>query len=318
MTHRHTSNLYTERSKNITKTWALMALFFTFIGLIGYFLSVKYNDPVLFYTGIFISLLMNCIGYWYSDSIALQMAHAEPIDLSTSTNKSRDLEILRIVENIAMTAGLPTPKTYLIFDPAPNAFATGRDKNHSAIALTTGLVELLERSELEGVIAHEMAHIGNRDTLLSAVVVILVGLLSILSDLFIRSSIFGRRREGEGGGILMIVGIVLLILSPIIGTIIQLAISRKREFLADATGALFTRYPEGLANALRKIEAYSTSGGDQLEHASDATAHLYFANPFGPSKVLSGLHKLFMTHPPTEERIDALLGKHKKGKRTRG
>ncbi|MBU3668427.1 MAG: M48 family metallopeptidase [Candidatus Taylorbacteria bacterium] len=282
-----------------------MVGFLTFIGFIGYILSIQYRDPGIFYVAIFLSFFMNIIGYWYSDKIALRMAHAEPIDLV------KDIELKRMVENIAITAGLPMPKVYIIRDPAPNAFATGRNKHHSAIAVTSGLLSMLDRAELEGVIAHEMAHIGNRDTLLATVVVILVGLLSIASDMFVRTSIFGGRdSDNKAGGILAIIGVILLILSPIIGTIIQLAISRRREFLADATAALLTRYPEGLANALRKIENYAAHGAP-LEHASDATAHMYFANPFGPSKMLKGVHKLFMTHPPTEERIKALLGGRK-------
>ncbi len=298
-------NFYTEKSKNISKTWFLMAGFLVFVGFVGYVLSIQYRDPGIFYGAIFISFFMNIIGYWFSDKIALRMAGAEPID------PVKDLELKRIVENIAITAGLPMPKVYIVHDSAPNAFATGRNKNHAAIAVTSGLLSILDRAELEGVIAHEMAHIGNRDTLLATVVVILVGLLSIASDMFLRSSLFGGRdNDNKAGGVLAIIGVVLLILSPIIGTVIQLAISRRREFLADATAALLTRYPEGLANALRKIENYAAHG-QPLQHASDATAHMYFANPFGPSKMLHGIHKLFMTHPPTEERIKALLGGRK-------
>lgn len=302
------ATLYTERSRNISKTWLLMALFLVLISTVGYVLSLRYGNPGILYMAVIFSFLTNIVGYWYSDKIALSMAGAELVDLSHSSSPSRDKEILRIVENIALTAGLPTPRTYIIQDPAPNAFATGRNAAHGAIAVTTGLLNMMEKNELEGVIAHEMAHIGNKDTLLSTVVVILVGLLSIMSDMFIRSSLFGRRdNEDNRGGAFAIVGVILLVLSPIIGTIIQLAISRRREFLADATGALFTRYPEGLAGALRKIEAYSKQGGEPLAHASNATAHLYISNPFGQG-ALEGLHKLFMTHPPTEERIKALLG----------
>jgi heat shock protein HtpX len=305
----NSKNFYTEQSKNTSKTWLLMAVFLSLIGLVGYVLSVQYHNPGIFYLAIMVSFIMNIVGYWHSDKIALRMAGAQLIDQNSSSISLQDKEILRLVENLAITAGLPTPHTYLIEDPSPNAFATGRDKNHAAIALTTGLVARLEKVELEGVIAHEMAHIGNRDTLLSTVVVILVGLLSIASDMFLRSTFFGGRdREDSKGGALTIVGVVLLILSPIIGTVIQLAISRKREFLADATGVLFTRYPEGLAHALQKIESYAVEGGQPLARASNATAHLYIANPFGPSGILKGLHGLFMTHPPTSERIEALLG----------
>jgi heat shock protein HtpX len=199
------------------------------------------------------------------------------------------------------------PKLYIIDDPSPNAFATGRNKDHAAVAVTSGLLRILDRSELEGVIAHELSHIGNRDILLSTVVVTLVGLIAIVSDFFLRSQFFaGRGRDREGGGnVLMLVGIALAILSPIIATLIQLAISRRREFLADADGALLTRYPEGLASALKKISA----NAGQMRRANNATAHLYIENPFGPEgRRTSWLAKLFMTHPPTQDRIKALLG----------
>ncbi len=303
------ATLYTEQSKNISKTWLLMAVFLAFVCFIGYFLSQYYGNPVILYIAVILSLVTNFAGYWYSDKIALSMAGAVPVDPNHSSNPARDLELLRTVENIAITAGLPKPRTYIIQDPAPNAFATGRNAAHGAIAVTSGLLNMMDQSELEGVIAHEMSHIGNKDTQLSTIVVILVGLLSIASDIFIRSNLFGGRgrdRE-EGGNALAIVGIILMILSPIIGTLIQLAISRRREYLADATGALLTRYPEGLANALRKIEAYSKQGGAPLTHASNATAHLYISNPFG-IQAFKGLHKLFLTHPPTADRIRALLG----------
>jgi len=244
---------------------------------------------------------MNIVAYWKSDSIALSAAHAQPAD------DPEFLELNRIVENLAITAGLPKPRVYIIHDDAPNAFATGRDKDHAAIAVTTGLVAIMDRNELEGVIAHELAHIGNRDILIATVVVVLVGLLAMVSDFFMRSMIWGGNRRDdnrEGGNQFMVVlGIIAIILAPIVATLIQLAISRKREFLADASGALLTRYPEGLASALQKIGAYSRP----MEHASTATAHLYISNPFG-SKV-NFLNKLFATHPPIEERVNKLLGK---------
>ena len=212
-------------------------------------------------------------------------------------------ELNRIVENLAITAGLPAPKVWIIPDRAPNAFATGRNARHASVAVTVGLLEMLDRSELEGVIAHELAHIGNRDILLQSMVAVLVGFVSILADMFTRSLWFGGHRDDErqGGSVLAIVGIVFIILSPIIATLIQLAISRKREFLADASGALLTRYPDGLASALRKISSY----GRPMATASNATAHMYISNPFG-AKATRGISHLFMTHPPVEERIKAL------------
>jgi heat shock protein HtpX len=188
-------------------------------------------------------------------------------------------------------------------DSAPNAFATGRDKDHAVVAVTTGLLSILDKNELEGVIAHELSHIGNRDILLSTVVVVLVGFISILADMFMRGSIGrGRDSDSKGGNILMIIGIIFVILSPIIAKLIQLAISRKREFLADASAVLLTRYPDGLANALKKIEQAHIP----MKQAHGATAHLFISNPFsGTGKKFSGL---FSTHPPTEERVKAILG----------
>ncbi|HEY1037219.1 MAG TPA: M48 family metalloprotease [Candidatus Paceibacterota bacterium] len=302
------ATLYTHQSKNVTKTWLLMGVFLALIAAVGYFGSYYYGNPGIFYIAIFISVAMNITGYWFSDKIALSMSGAKPVDPEKSSDPARDRELVRMVENLSITAGLPVPAIYIIEDPAPNAFATGRNKEHAAVAVTTGLLALLDKSELEGVIAHELAHIGNRDTLIATVVVILVGIVSILSDIMLRSTIYGNRSDdNKAGGVLAIIGIVLLILSPLFATMLQLAISRRREYVADATGALLTRYPEGLASALQKITGYAERGGQPLARASDATAHLFISNPFG-AKALNGLHKLFMTHPPAEKRIAALRG----------
>ncbi len=292
------ATLYTQQSKNVTRTWLLMGVFLAIIVAIGYFVSYYYNNPAILYIAIIFSVVMNITSYWFSDKIALASTGAVEAD------EKEYIELHRIVENLAITAGLPKPRVYIINDMAPNAFATGRDKEHAAVAVTIGLLQMLDRSELEGVIANELSHIGNRDILLSTVVVVLVGFIAMLSDMFLRASLFGRNRDREegGNGIIMIVGIVFVILSPIVATLIQLAISRKREFLADASGALLTRYPEGLANALKKISSY----GEPMQKASNATAHLFISNPFG-GKAMNGLAKLFMTHPPTEERIKVLL-----------
>jgi heat shock protein HtpX len=292
------STLYTQQSKNITKTWILIGVFLAVCIGFGYFLADYYQNPGILTIALLFSIVMNIAGFWFSDKIAIASARA------VLASGPEYLELNRIVENLAITAGLPKPKVYIIPDNAPNAFATGRNKNHASLAVTVGLLNMLERNELEGVIAHELAHIGNRDILLQSMVVVLVGFISIAADFFLRSMFWGggRDREDRGSNVLAIVGIVLIILSPIIAQLIQLAISRKREFLADASGALLTRYPEGLASALRKISSYS----QPMVHASDATAHMYISNPFG-SKVKNGLHKLFMTHPPAEDRIKALL-----------
>jgi heat shock protein HtpX len=297
------ATLYTQQDKNVRRTWFLMAAFLVIVIAVGYFISSYYGDPIILYIAIAFALGMNVAGYWYSDKLSLSLAHAVPAD------KGRYPELFTVVENLAITAGLPMPRLYIIPDPAPNAFATGRDKDHAAVAVTEGLLGMMDKNELSGVVAHELSHIGNRDTLLQTVVVVLVGFISIIAYIFTRSLWFGGGRRGgrngnnQLGAILAIVGIVFVALSPIIATLIQLAISRKREFLADADGALLTRYPEGLASALQKIEGY----GHPMATANNATAHLYISNPFGV-KAAQGLSKLFMTHPPTEERIAILRG----------
>jgi heat shock protein HtpX len=242
---------------------------------------------------------MNIVGYWQSDKIVLAMSGARPVA------REENRELYTTVENIAITAGLPLPKIYIIDDQAPNAFATGRDKEHAVVAVTSGLLSMMTKTELEGVIAHELSHVGNRDMLLSTVVVVMVGLLTIVSDIFLRSMMWGGGRRSDDKdnnlqGIFMIVGIILAILSPIVATLMQLAISRKREYLADTDGALLTRYPEGLASALEKIGKYD----QPMRRVSNATAHLFISDPFG--KKVSGMHKLFLTHPPIEDRIRIL------------
>lgn len=297
-----TPNLYKNQDSNILKTWLLMSVFLALIIFLGWFLSYYYNDVLIFYFAIFFSLFMNIFSYWFSDKIVLKMSGAKP------ASKEEYYDLYTITENLAITAGLPMPKLYVITDTVPNAFATGRNKEHAVIAVTTGLLQVLEKNELEGVVAHEMAHIGNRDILLQTVVVVLVGLVTMLADFFLRSQ-FNRGGDRKGNGILLIVGLVLMILSPIFASLIQLAISRKREFLADATGALLTRYPEGLASALEKISV--NSAGHKMQNANHATAHMFISNPFGgdsKNNKVSFFAKIFSTHPPTEERVAALRG----------
>lgn len=290
------SNIYTEQGKNIRKTWFLMTTFFVLIVALGSFVSYYYQSSTILYGAILFSIVMNIASYWYSDKIVLSMHRAKPV------TRQEYFDLYTVTENLSITAGLPIPRLYVIEDKAPNAFATGRDKDHAVICVTTGLLALLDRQELEGVIAHEISHIGNRDILLSTAVVVLAGFVSIISHMFLRTlHIGGRGDDRNGGGALVLIGIVFAILAPLSATLIQLAISRKREFLADADGALLTRYPEGLAMALQKISGSNVP----MQTASNATAHLFIANPFGKK---GGFSKLFMTHPPTEERIRALLG----------
>jgi heat shock protein HtpX len=293
-------NLYTQQSKNITKTWILMTTFFLVVIGLGWFFSYYYQNPSILYFFALFSIVMNITSYWFSDKIVIKLAGAKP------ARKEEYYDLYTVVENLSITAGLPMPKVYVVNDPAPNAFATGRDKNHAVVAATTGLLAILDRSELEGVMAHELSHIGNRDMLVSTVAVVLVGFVSIVSDMFMRSLIWGggdRDSDNKANGILMIIGIIFAILAPIFATLLQLAVSRKREFLADATGAMLTRYPEGLANALRKISEYSRP----MKSQSNAIAHLYLANPKG-SKIGEKVQGLFSSHPKVEDRIKALLG----------
>lgn len=296
-------NLYQHKESNIRKTWLLFSLFLIVVIGIGY-LATRYfgNINILIFAVIF-SSIMSIISYWYSDKIVLRMANAHPITRESAR------ELYNVVENLSIIAGLPTPKIYVINDPSPNAFATGRNPKSAVVAVTTGLLERLDRSELEGVIAHELSHIGNWDMLLSTVVVILVGFVSLISDIFLRSmfwSGWGNDNDNRDSNIIfMIIAIVALILAPIAAMLIQLAISRKREFLADSSGALLTRYPEGLANALRKI-----AKAPAIHSAKNTTAHLWFDDPFGPHKKTPWFHKLFMTHPPVEERVKTLLSHH--------
>ncbi len=293
------ATLYTHKAENINKTWLLVAVFLAFVLGIGYWLATYYQNPGILTIAIIFAVVMNITSYWYSDKIALSMAKAVP------ASESQYPELNNIVENLSITAGLPKPKVYIIPDSSPNAFATGRNATHASVAVTQGLLQILSKTELEGVIAHELSHIGNRDILLQSMVAVLVGFIAILANMFTHSLMWGGGRRdddrGSGGSILAVVGIVFIVLSPLIAQLIQLAISRKREFLADASGALLTRYPDGLASALQKISAYS----QPMKTANNATAHMYISNPFG-SKVSSGISKLFMTHPPVEDRIKAL------------
>jgi len=295
------ATLYTHQEENVAKTWILMAGFLGVVMALGWAISYYFNNPGILLFAVLFAAGTNVFAYWNSDKVVVAMAGAKPAD----PVQYRDLH--NIVENLAITAGLPKPRVYIIDDRAPNAFATGRDKEHAVVAVTTGLLNTMERTELEGVLAHELSHIGNRDMLVSTVAVVLVGFVTLASDFFLRSTFLGgggRDRDGKGNPVLAIIAVALIVLAPIIATLMQLAISRKREFLADASGALLTRYPEGLANALRKIGAYS----EPMRRANNATAHLYISNPFGPGTKTSALAKLFMTHPPIEERIKALIG----------
>ena len=274
-----------------------MTVFFAVVIAFGWFFSFYYNNPSFLYFFILFSVLMNIFSYWFSDKVVLSLAGAK------EAKRKEYFDLYTSVENLSITAGLPMPKVYVIKDEALNAFTTGRNKEHAVVAVTTGLLAALEKPELEGVIAHELSHIGNRDMLLSTIVVVLVGFVAILADVFRRHLFFNGNRNNDNKmqGILALIGIILSILAPIFAVLIQLAISRKREFLADSSGALLTRYPEGLASALRKIY----QNRKPMARQSKTIAHLYIADPKGISfgKKVGGL---FATHPRVEERIKAL------------
>jgi len=294
------ATIYTHQTSNVAKTWALMTAFFIAVIGLGWFFGFVLDEPGILPIAVIIAVVMNVGSYWFSDKLVISMSGAKP------AGEAEYGELHNLIENLAITAGLPKPKIFVINDPAPNAFATGRNKEHAVVAVTSGLLALLDRTELEGVIAHELSHIGNKDMLVSTVAVVLVGFVTLLADFFLRSRLMGGGdRDSKAGSIFMLVGFALALLSPVIASLMQLAISRKREFLADATGALLTRYPEGLASALQKIAAY----GRPLQRANNATAHLFISNPFGPGKSSrSFIANLFSTHPSVEARVQALLG----------
>jgi len=267
------------------------------IGL-GWLVAQIYGDATILYIAVGFSLFMNVTAYWFSDKVALAATGAKEAD------SKQYLELHRILENLAITAGLPKPRLYIIDDPAPNAFAAGRDPKHAIVAVTTGLLARLDRSELEGVIAHELSHVGNRDILVMTVAVVLAGFIAIISDIFLRMSFYGHGDRDNKNPLLLIAGIAAIIIAPIAAQLIQFAVSRKREFLADASGALLTRYPDGLASALQKISSYQAP----MRRANHATAHLFISNPFGAHEAGRFIAKIFSTHPPVEERIAALQG----------
>jgi len=294
------ASIYAQADSNVRKTWLLMAGFFVFIVLLGWIFSYLLDSSAILYFAVFLSVAMSFGSYWYSDKIVLSMYRAQPIE------KKDNPELYRIVENLCITAGLPVPKIYIIPEIQPNAFATGRNAKHAVVAITQGILQRLNKTELQGVLAHEMSHIGNKDMLLATVVAILAGIIAMLANMFLRVSFWGggRRddRDNKAGAVLMFLGIAAAILAPIAATLVQLAISRKREFLADADGALLTRYPEGLASALEKISSDQTP----MRVTNSATCSLFIDSPYKGKQKTNWFVKLFMTHPPIKERIKAL------------
>lgn len=289
--------MYSQITANKRKTWFLIVMFTVVILGLGWaFGEYTGSGNAGIIVAVLFATFMNLIGYFHGDKVALATSGAKPIQ------KQDNPRLYRLVENLAITAGMQTPKVYVINDPAGNAFATGRDPAHASIAVTTGLMNMLDDQELQGVLSHELSHIKNYDIRVMTIVIVLVGVVLLLSDMLLRSMFWGGRdHDNKAGGILLVIGLVLAILSPLFAELIKLAVSRSREYLADADGALFTRYPEGLARALEKI----ASQDQPLKRANHATAHLFLANPFDPH-VTKKFEHLFSTHPPIEERIKKL------------
>jgi heat shock protein HtpX len=302
-------NVFEVTSSNKRKSFLVAFFFMVFVAVAVYFISsamsyywgYEASGLGIFGIALIVSGLTTFFGYYFSDSIVLSISNARP------AQRDKDFLFYTVAENLSLAAGIPKPKLYVIEDSAPNAFATGRSPDKAVVCATRGLLDKLNRTELEGVIAHELSHIRNYDTLLMSIVSVLIGSLSLLADFFLRGRIYGRRGRNEGdnySGLFLILGILFAILSPFIAQLIQLAISRRREFLADSSAVLITKQPSGLISALKKI----SSDHEPLEVANKATAHLFIVNPFKERKhgVVDWFSGLFNTHPPIEERIKSL------------
>ena len=308
------ASLYAEQGKNVRQTFFLMSLFLMLVIGVGWLASVYFGSPGILYIVTLIAILINVFAYWHSDGIAVRLTRAREI--------SRDeyFDYWNAVENLCISIGAPMPKLYVINDTSPNAFATGRSPKHSAIVVTKGLLDVMDNVELEGVLAHELAHIQNRDTLLMTSVVVLFGFVVILLDMLLHVMAFGGDDDDGGSPLMLLIVVAAYFVMPLLLTLIRLAVSRKREFLADATAGVYTRHPEGLASALEKIGKIH----QPMRHTSSATAHLFISDPFASyadSSNDGGMHRrprrrlgrrfarLFDTHPPIVERVSALCGK---------
>ncbi len=293
--------LYQNQKSNIFKTWFYLLVFALLLTSVGFIASAMFGSITFMYLGLAMAIGTNFFSYFFSDSMVLKMSGAHQL----GSGERQDL--VNMVEKLAMEKGIPTPKVYIVNDPAPNAFATGRNPKHGAMAYTTGILPLLTKEELEGVTAHELSHIANRDTLVSTVVAVMASIISFFGNMFYYgSSISGNSDRQDNSPVFGIIGfLVIVVFAPLAATIVQMAISRKRELLADSTGAKMTGKPEALANALRKISGFPVP----MQTASPAMAHLYISDPFKTEYQKTPWYvSIFMTHPPVEERIKALLG----------
>lgn len=291
--------MYSQIASNKRKTWLIMGLFIAIIAALGWVISNIYGSPSYLYIALIFSVVYAAVQYFAASKLALAMNGAKEI------SKKDEPRLFRIVENLAITEGLPTPRVFIIQDPAPNAFATGRDPQHAVVAVTTGLLDIMDDTELEGVLAHEMGHVKNYDIRVMLIVFGLVSAIGLIADILMHMLWFGGDNDNrQPNPIFIILGVAAAILAPLVAVLVQMAVSRRREYLADSTGALTTRYPEGLASALEKIRDH----GSSMKRQNTATAHLFFANPLKGKS----LAKLFSTHPPVEDRIARLrkMGDH--------
>jgi heat shock protein HtpX len=290
--------MYSQIASNKRRSIGLLVGFILIVSGLGWLFSKALGSNGIFVAMLVFAIVYGLISYFASGRITLALAGAQPI------SKADAPELYRVVENLSIAAGLPLPKVYIVNDPSPNAFATGRDPKHAIVAVHSGILPLLEKDELEGVLAHELSHVGNYDIRFMGIVVVLVSVIAVISDMFLRTNWFmGNDEEREGNQLFVIMGIIGAILAPIAAALVQLAISRRREYLADASGALLTRYPEGLARALEKISA----GPAPDRHVSSAVASLYISSPFaGREGMLGSVARLFDTHPPISDRVAKL------------
>jgi len=301
-------NFHEQRSSNIRRTWVLILGFVVVVVGIGYGVSLYYGDPAILIIASVIAVGTNFYAYWESDKLVLSLNRARP------ASREEFFDFYTVTENLSIAAGLPMPKLYIIDDPAPNAFATGRDEKHAVVVATTGLLQMMNRVETEGVIGHELSHIKSRDMLLMTIAVVLAGFVAIVADIFFRVSLFGGGRRDDNSNsnaLFMILAVVGIVLAPVAAKLIQLAVSRRREYLADASSALLTRYPEGLASALQKLGSYTAP----MKGANLATAHLFISDPYGLPAQAGGksggaggwIERMFSTHPPIQDRVKALI-----------
>ena len=293
------NNIYRSQANNVFKTWVFLILFSLLVGLVGFLLASYFHNPIFFYLGSFLSIGMSTWSYWNSGNMVLKMANARPL------GGGENMELQKMVEKLSSQAGLPKPKIFIVEDPSPNAFATGRNPENGVIAFTTGILSLLNKDELAGVTAHELTHISNRDTLIMTVVAVMANIIQSIAHFAYYFG--GQGSDNRDNGVVsgIIATIVIAVLAPLAATLIQLAISRKREFLADSGAAIVTNYPQGLASALRKIHDFPQG----MQNINPSIAHLFISNPEKDDSDhrTPWYVKLFMTHPPVEERIKALL-----------